>query len=128
MNKRERAQPGQHKVTHGRESAGYPQPGGARCQTELDDEVPRCGGKVTDDDVRAEVPNGAHPRNDFGEWVVRSDEEDLHPARREAEVGSTVHDGMRDLQVGEHVGGGQDGVAVVDFVIHEKDALGDSAG
>lgn len=114
MYHRERAQPRQHKVARGRDPARDPQPGGARRQSELDDEVPRRGCKVADnDDVRAQpAPHRLHPRDDPGQWVLRTDEERLDrcAAAEERVVGRgrgrgcALHDGVRDTQVGQGVG------------------------
>ena len=65
---REGAQARQYEVARGRDAACDPQPGGAGGQALLDDEVPRCGGKVSHhDEVRVEsTSDGAHPRDDSG--------------------------------------------------------------
>lgn len=142
MYDRERAQSRQHEIARGRDSACYSHPSGARREAELGDEVPCGGSKIADDDVRAEPPHGAHPRDDLGERVVWADKEGFHPAPK-AEVGSALHDGVRDLQVGQRVGRGESKVErgcgavivmVLDYFVipavrgDEKDAQGDSAG
>jgi len=75
---RERTQPRQNEVSHGRDAARDPQPGRAGRQAELDDEVSR-GGRVADDDhVRAwPASHGAHPRDDSAPRAVRVHEERL---------------------------------------------------
>jgi len=127
------AQARQHEVARRRDTTGDPQPGGAWCEAELDDEVPGSGGEIADEHVRAELPDCAHPGDDLGERVVGADEERLHPAR-EREVGPASHDGVRDFQVDEHADRGQEVVVVVVAVgaggpagIDEKDARGNSA-
>jgi hypothetical protein len=121
------AQARQHEVARRRDSTGDPQPGGAWCEAELDEE-PGSGGKIADEHVRAELPDCAHPGDDLGERVVGADEERLHPAR-EREVGPASHDGVRDLQVDEHADRGQEVVVCIvgPAGIDEKDAWGNSA-
>jgi hypothetical protein len=100
VHKCEHTQPRQHEVSNGRNSTGYPQPGGTRCKAELDDEVTSCGSKIANDDVSAEPPDCAHPRDDFVKRILWADEERLHPPRKTG-IGPTRYDGVRYLQIDE---------------------------
>lgn len=123
---RQRAQPRQNQVSHGWYPTGNPQPGGARREAELHDEVPSGGRDVADDHVRAERPDGAHPRDDSGEWVAGPHEERLHPAR-EAQVGPARHDGVCDFEINER-SCRRRSVPVPARRVDEEDAWRDFAG
>jgi hypothetical protein len=84
----------------------YPQPGDAWCKAEFDNEVPSGCGNITDDDVGAEPPDGAHPRDNSRQRVVCTDEERLQFCSRErgSEVGPARYDDMCNLQIDQHVG------------------------
>lgn len=126
MRKRQRAQPRQHQVARGWYATGYPQPGGARREAELHDEVSSGGRDVADDDAHAEPPDGAHPRDNFGERVVGPDEKRLHPTR-EAQIGPARRDGVRDLEIDER-SGRRRRVPVPARRVDEEDAWRDFSG